>query len=1222
MSRFPILPRLAAALFLVLCAGALDAQQISATPTSVTLSAQSGSSTAVTATVNITVTGAVTWSIGVQPFVPWLSVTPPTGNASATLTLTASAASLSPSTYTTNLLIYNSATVLPAIPVTFTVGSVAANPASVQLNYTIGTPFPSPVNVTLNSGAAGSYTATASSATGGCAWLSVTSSGPLPSSLSIFVQPSLAAISIPGTYTCNVNVTPVGTASTVPLVIPVTLTAVAAPTMSVSATAVNLFYQSGGTNNQTQQAVAVTSSGSAISFGVSSTADLSTWPGNWVVYTPTSSTTPGQITISVDSNALTSLGQRNGVYTGTVTITDLGTQNRIVIPVKLTTSTGLPLLSLPATTLTFTAPYGGAAPAAQTVTPASTGGSGLQYIINAAVTTPAGGNWLVYSPASGQGVTPNPFTVSVNPGGLLPGSYQGVVNVTGIGAANPTQQIAVTLRVSSDPAIATNADLFMFAFENQPGLTPQPGQQSLRVTSTTGAPLVYTVNLPTPAPSWLVLAGDTTSATTPGVVSLGINSSGAAAGLNETTLTITATDPARSAAAPNSPYTVQVRLYVATTALLNVVVTPISFSAPVNGVVNPQSLPVFSTNPAEPLSFFATFTPTSGGNWLNVLQQAVQTPTSLTLTPSTNLVAGTYTGTLGIRATLNGVEVANSPASIPVSLTLTSGSLTVSPTSITNLVSTQNGPKATASVSVTGAGGVTSFTATSSASWLTVSPSSGPTPATLTVTADPAGLVPSTYQGSITVQAPGAANPAPIPVTFTVAGVSISAAPATLSFTQGAGAAAPPAQTISLTSTGGAVTYTATAAMSSGTGWLSVSPGSGTTPGSGSVPLTVNVNGATLAPGTYNGSVTITAAGAAGSPITVGVTLTVGQAQTLTVSQSSVSFSYQTGGAAPAAQSVQVTSTPGSVSFTATAQAAFGAGWLAVSPASGTTPATISISVNTANLQAGNYAGTVTVASTTAANAPQTINVTLTVSQIPVVITTVVNAASGTPGAVSPGEIVSLMGTNLGPASIVVGTVTGGLVDTKLGEVQVLFDSVAAPLLAVSATQINCIVPYQVAGRATTQIQVVFRGQNSVTISQSVVGAAPGIFTLNQSGSGPGAILNYPSYQANLPSNAVAKGGVIMAYATGEGSTFPAGVNGKLGSSDASQLPKPILNVTATIGGVPAQVLYAGGATSMVAGAIQINILVPDGAPSGPSVPIVITVGTATSQPGVTVAIQ
>ena len=69
-------------------------------------------------------------------------------------------------------------------------------------------------------------------------------------------------------------------------------------------------------------------------------------------------------------------------------------------------------------------------------------------------------------------------------------------------------------------------------------------------------------------------------------------------------------------------------------------------------------------------------------------------------------------------------------------------------------------------------------------------------------------------------------------------------------------------------------------------------------------------------------------------------------------------------------------------------------------------------------------------------------------------------------------------------------------------------------------------------------------------------------------------------------------------------------------------MPKPILNVTATIGGVPAQVLYAGGATGMVAGAIQVNILVPAGAPSGPSVPIVITIGTATSQPGVTVAIQ
>jgi len=490
----------------------------------------------------------------------------------------------------------------------------------------------------------------------------------------------------------------------------------------------------------------------------------------------------------------------------------------------------------------------------------------------------------------------------------------------------------------------------------------------------------------------------------------------------------------------------------------------------------------------------------------------------------------------------------------------------------------------------------------------------------VTVIADPTGLSAGTYQGTITVVAPNASgSPAQIPVTFTVTMASISATPAALTFNQNSGSAAPAAQTINLTATGGPVSFTA-AASSSGN-WLSVTPAAGTASGTATA-LSVSVSAASLALGSYQGSIVVTSPGAAGSPITIPVTLNVGQSQTLSLSQSTANFSFQLGGTAPAAVNVQVTSSPGNVPVTATAQADSGGTWLSVSPASGTTPVTLAVSVNTANLLAGTYNGTVTVASTSAANSPQTIRVTLTVSAIPVVLTSVVNAASNVPGAVAPGEIVSIYGTNLGPATVTTGTVTNGVVDNKVGDVQVTFDGVAAPILFVSATQVNCIVPYQVSGRSSTQIAVVYKGQTSSSITQSVVSASPGIFTLNQSGTGPGIIQNTPSYAVNLPSVPAAKSSVIVLYATGEGSTFPAGVNGKLGTSDPAQLPKPILPVTATIGGVNARVLYAGAASGMVAGAIQVNIEVPADAPSGQQVPIVLTIGTAPSQPGVTLSIQ
>ena len=47
---------------------------------------------------------------------------------------------------------------------------------------------------------------------------------------------------------------------------------------------------------------------------------------------------------------------------------------------------------------------------------------------------------------------------------------------------------------------------------------------------------------------------------------------------------------------------------------------------------------------------------------------------------------------------------------------------------------------------------------------------------------------------------------------------------------------------------------------------------------------------------------------------------------------------------------------------------------------------------------------------------------------------------------------------------------------TTLAETRVLFDNVAAPLVYVSASQLSAIVPYGVAGKATTAMQVAVKG--------------------------------------------------------------------------------------------------------------------------------------------------
>jgi uncharacterized protein (TIGR03437 family) len=72
---------------------------------------------------------------------------------------------------------------------------------------------------------------------------------------------------------------------------------------------------------------------------------------------------------------------------------------------------------------------------------------------------------------------------------------------------------------------------------------------------------------------------------------------------------------------------------------------------------------------------------------------------------------------------------------------------------------------------------------------------------------------------------------------------------------------------------------------------------------------------------------------------------------------------------------------------------------------------------------------------------------------------------------------------------------------------------------------------------------------------------------------------------------------------------------------DGTGLNQPNQTVTVTIGGVNAPVQYAGSAPGLVYGVMQVNALVPSTVASG-NQPIVVTVGAANSQAGVTVAIQ
>jgi uncharacterized protein (TIGR03437 family) len=172
---------------------------------------------------------------------------------------------------------------------------------------------------------------------------------------------------------------------------------------------------------------------------------------------------------------------------------------------------------------------------------------------------------------------------------------------------------------------------------------------------------------------------------------------------------------------------------------------------------------------------------------------------------------------------------------------------------------------------INSSGGTLSWTASTSTSWLAVTPTLGTAPSTVSVSITPANLSAGTYTGSVQISASGPSNnPVSVTVTLAVAAAAASLAisPQALTFNYTSGGNTPGAQSVSISNAGdGALSWTAAASAN----WVQLSALSGTAPAT----LSVAVNPASLAAGTYSASVQISAAGASNSPVSISVTLAV-----------------------------------------------------------------------------------------------------------------------------------------------------------------------------------------------------------------------------------------------------------------------------------------------------------------------------------------------------------
>jgi uncharacterized protein (TIGR03437 family) len=202
----------------------------------------------------------------------------------------------------------------------------------------------------------------------------------------------------------------------------------------------------------------------------------------------------------------------------------------------------------------------------------------------------------------------------------------------------------------------------------------------------------------------------------------------------------------------------------------------------------------------------------------------------------------------------------------------------------------------------------------------------------------------------------------------------------------------------------------------------------------------------------------------------------------------------------------------------------------------------------------------------------------------------VINAASFAPpgNPISPGQFVTLFGTGLAKSN----QTAAPPYPLSLNGVSVLINNKPAPLYFVSPTQLNVLVPYATTGPTATivvQNSNVNPNPNSNTVTVPVAATAPGIYTLDQSGSGGGAIL-HADYSLVNPAKPAIGGEMVLIYLTGLGTLTPPVADGTAGTGAA--LHTADADLVVYVAGQPASIVFKGLAPGFP-GLYQLNVTMP-----------------------------
>lgn len=710
---------------------------------------------------------------------------------------------------------------------------------------------------------------------------------------------------------------------------------------------------------------------------------------NWLTLTPSTGITPANLTLTADGSRLSP-----GTYSAQVVVAAAGLGRAVNVSLSVGATTGT-VFGVSPSSLTFVSPVSATSVPTQTISITSPNvAAGFRV-------TPTSSGWLTVAPLTG--ITPAAVVVEVHPAGLPANTYSGSITITPLAGGPPTI-VPVTLIASGaqiDRLRPTHVSVAINYLSNAIGL-----QGGDRVYVYASQPRIWTATTATP---WIKLTSafsaspsHTVSEYTYNFFEVWVDPSLVTSGRVGV---VTLSSP--GVPSIDIPVTIETRADV----VLN--------ARPSSVVLNEfreATVPVAISSDPTPVNFTVQATTQSGGNWLRVspvLGSTANGPVTLAISADTSgLLPRVYNGAVVV-SVVNGPSLFI-PVQVEVNTVSNALTLLVRPEQLnmTGVVGSTVNPVEALSVDVIG-GFAHPFTASaaSTGGWLVVDPVSAEAPVRLRVTADLAKVPgPGFHNGLITLTSIITGQTFVASVNLNLLDEVITVDPPAVTLVQPRRGADAPAQTVVVNAP-----VPLPFNVAEKPEWVRMTQFFGTTPATIQLWSAVSV----LPPGTNVGVIRIVGPK---NEVSLSVTYQEAQPAVATVTPETVNLQYQVGDPKLPTQTIDIASGGEPGPFTVAVKTDSGNNWLRASPSGGTTPGKVDLSIEPLLLAPGRHTATVTIKVNNGTEQTRTVPVVLQVGAPSAVVYSVVHGATQTPTAVAPGQMITIIGTGLGPLLAITST--------------------------------------------------------------------------------------------------------------------------------------------------------------------------------------------------------